>query len=189
MLETAIVKGKKKKGALQLNPTTILCNVKTRGKEYKVRRACGSHRYTFSKTWYFISQGSVQIAISTCRSYFGLKQSTHMSDMRGFGLCSREGIFLNVAVCDRNGDGVSSTSRICNSGVHWYIRGTFAGEQDASGGSRTVELRGNMTSTASNTFSSLIISNGHIELFIFIRQGLCYSHMAVSLLQRHGTCG
>lgn len=36
VLETAIVKGKKKKGALQLNPTTILCNVKTRGKEYKV---------------------------------------------------------------------------------------------------------------------------------------------------------
>ncbi|CAM9756763.1 unnamed protein product [Ectocarpus fasciculatus] len=37
VLETATVKGKKKKGALHLHPTTILCNVKTRGgKEYKV---------------------------------------------------------------------------------------------------------------------------------------------------------
>ncbi|CAM9383008.1 unnamed protein product [Ectocarpus sp. 12 AP-2014] len=37
VLESATVKGKKKKGALQLHPTTILCNVKTRGgKEYKV---------------------------------------------------------------------------------------------------------------------------------------------------------
>ncbi|CAN0537222.1 unnamed protein product, partial [Ectocarpus sp. 8 AP-2014] len=37
VLESATVKGKKKKGALQLRPTTILCNVKTRGgKEYKV---------------------------------------------------------------------------------------------------------------------------------------------------------
>ncbi|CAM9256999.1 unnamed protein product [Ectocarpus sp. 4 AP-2014] len=37
VLESATVKGKKKKGALQLRPTTILCNAKTRGgKEYKV---------------------------------------------------------------------------------------------------------------------------------------------------------
>ncbi|CAN0539300.1 unnamed protein product, partial [Ectocarpus sp. 12 AP-2014] len=37
VLESATVTGKKKKGALQLHPTTILCNVKTRGgKEYKV---------------------------------------------------------------------------------------------------------------------------------------------------------
>eukprot|EP00752_Nemacystus_decipiens_P016378 g14640.t1 len=37
MLESAVVKGKKKKGALQLHPATMLCSVTTRGgKEYKV---------------------------------------------------------------------------------------------------------------------------------------------------------
>lgn len=35
--ESAVVKGKKKKGALQLKPTTVLCSVTTRaGKHYKV---------------------------------------------------------------------------------------------------------------------------------------------------------
>ncbi|CAM9126298.1 unnamed protein product [Scytosiphon promiscuus] len=37
VLESATVKGKKKKGALQLHPTTVICAVTTRtGKQYKV---------------------------------------------------------------------------------------------------------------------------------------------------------
>ncbi|CAM9936787.1 unnamed protein product [Sphacelaria rigidula] len=37
VMETTIVKGKKKKGALQLYPTTVLCSVETRrGKKYKI---------------------------------------------------------------------------------------------------------------------------------------------------------
>lgn len=43
VMETTIVKGKKKKGALQLYPTTVLCSVETRGgKKYKVRHARAS---------------------------------------------------------------------------------------------------------------------------------------------------
>ncbi len=39
MLETAVVTGKKKKGALQLHPATVLCSVTTkRGEQYKVGR-------------------------------------------------------------------------------------------------------------------------------------------------------
>ena len=38
VLESAVVKGKKKKGALQLHPATVLCSITTRGgKEYKAR--------------------------------------------------------------------------------------------------------------------------------------------------------
>jgi len=47
VLESAVVTGKKKKGALQLHPTTILCSVTTKGGEqYKVGRG-GKHRCTY----------------------------------------------------------------------------------------------------------------------------------------------